>query len=69
MDAYEKAIEETATEENPWYIIPADHKWFTRIALSTIILDTLHKLELKYPVLPKSERDKLVLAKKQLEDE
>ena len=68
MDAYEKAIRETATENCPWYVLPADKKWFTRIAISTIILDTLKGLKLKYPVLPKAEKDKLVEAKKTLLD-
>jgi len=66
MKAYEKAIKETATKKSPWYILPADKKWFTRIAISTIILDTLKRLDLKYPVLPKEEREKLEEAKKQL---
>lgn len=69
MKAYEKAIEETATSENPWYILPADKKWFTRIAISTIILDTLKELKLKYPVLPKDEMNKLQAVKARLEKE
>lgn len=68
MDAYEKAIQETATEQCPWYVIPADKKWFTRIAISTIVLDTLKGLKLKYQVLPKEEKEKLEEAKKLLED-
>jgi PPK2 family polyphosphate:nucleotide phosphotransferase len=66
MKAYEKAIKETSTERCPWYVIPADKKWFTRIAISTIILDTLKELNLKYPALPKEEKDKLEAAKKTL---
>ncbi len=66
MKAYEKAIKETSTEQCPWYVIPADKKWFTRLAISTIILDTLKGLNLKYPVLPKEEKDKLEEAKKVL---
>ena len=66
MHAYEKAIKETATEDCPWYVLPADKKWFTRIAISTIILDTLKGLKLKYPVLPKEEKEKLKEAKKEL---
>jgi PPK2 family polyphosphate:nucleotide phosphotransferase len=66
MRAYEKAIQETATEKCPWYVLPADKKWFTRIAISTIILDTLKGLKLDYPVLPKAEKDKLEEAKTQL---
>ena len=66
MKAYEKAIQETATKECPWYVIPADKKWFTRIAISNIILHTFNGLNLKYPVLPKEEQDKLEEAKKEL---
>ena len=69
MKAYEKAIKETATPENPWYVIPADKKWFTRIAISKIILETIQELKLKYPVLPKEERDKLQQVKTMLEKE
>ncbi len=69
MKAYEQAICETATPENPWYIIPADKKWFTRIAISTIILEKLKALKLGYPVLPKEELEKLQVAKLELEKE
>jgi PPK2 family polyphosphate:nucleotide phosphotransferase len=69
MKAYEKAIKETATDENPWYIIPADKKWFTRIAISEIILHTINTLKLKYPVLPKAEKDELQKMKIMLEKE
>ena len=69
MRAYEKAIKETATPENPWYVIPADKKWFTRIAISKIILHTIEDLKLKYPVLPKDEKDKLLEMKAVLEKE
>jgi len=69
MAAYEKAIQETATKDSPWYVIPADKKWFTRIAISTVILQTLKDLKLKYPVLLKEEKDKLDEAKKILEKE
>jgi len=66
MKAYEKAIKETATNYSPWYVIPADKKWFGRIAVSTIIHDVLKGLDLKYPVLPKAEKEKLEEAKKVL---
>jgi PPK2 family polyphosphate:nucleotide phosphotransferase len=67
MQAYEKAISETATGENPWYVIPADKKWFTRIAISQIILGAISELKLKYPVLPKTEQEKLQQIKVSLE--
>lgn len=67
MSAYEKAISETSTDDSPWYVIPADKKWFTRIAISTIIRDTLKDLKLEFPVLPKDEMHKLQEAKDILE--
>ncbi|ASU35037.1 polyphosphate kinase 2 family protein [Mucilaginibacter xinganensis] len=66
MSAYEKAIKETATEQSPWYIVPADKKWFTRIVISTIIVETLKKQDLQFPVLPKEEKAKLDAAKLEL---
>ncbi|MDP9081518.1 MAG: polyphosphate kinase 2 family protein [Bacteroidota bacterium] len=66
MDAYEKAIKETATSKAPWYVIPADKKWFTRIAISTVVLKTLKELDLKFPVLPIEEKEKLDEARKLL---
>jgi PPK2 family polyphosphate:nucleotide phosphotransferase len=69
MDAYETAIKETTTEESPWYVVPADKKWFSRIAISSIILQTLKDLKMDYPVLPKDEMVKLEDAKRALERE
>jgi PPK2 family polyphosphate:nucleotide phosphotransferase len=67
MEAYETAIKETTTDDSPWYVVPADKKWFTRIAISTIILQTLKDLKLSYPVLPKEEAGKMEEAKRILE--
>jgi PPK2 family polyphosphate:nucleotide phosphotransferase len=69
MKAYETAIKETSTDDSPWYVVPADKKWFTRIAISTIIRQTLKDMKLEYPVLPKEEMDKLEEAKRILEKE
>jgi len=69
MKAYETAIKKTSTNDNPWYVVPADKKWFTRIALSTIIRQTLKDLKLEYPVLPKEEIEKLEESKRILEKE
>lgn len=69
MEAYEEAIQETSTKEAPWFIIPADKKWYTRLAISQIIVDTLDKMELKFPVLPKDKTDKLKEIEKRLMDE
>jgi PPK2 family polyphosphate:nucleotide phosphotransferase len=69
MECYETAINETAKDYAPWFVIPADNKWFARVAAIQIIIDALEKMDLKYPTL--SEEDKMGLkeAKKQLESE
>ncbi len=61
--AYEQAINETSTQKAPWYIVPADNKWFTRAAIANIIAEKLETLDIKYPNLPKKEMDKLAQAK------
>ncbi len=69
MNAYEKAIAETSAEHAPWYIIPADKKWFTRIAVSSIIIDTLKSIKLDSPELTKEEKAKLEVCRKRLMEE
>ena len=69
MDAYEDAIEATSTEEAPWYVIPADHKWFMRMAVAEVIVETLESLDLEFPVLSDEKRNELDQARKLLEDE
>jgi len=63
MKAYEDAINETATKDAPWHIIPADKKWFARLAISEIIADKLKNLDLKFPVLDEAEQSKLLETK------
>ncbi|MCP5062314.1 MAG: polyphosphate kinase 2 family protein, partial [Ignavibacteriae bacterium] len=48
---YQDAISETSTKNSPWYIVPADNKWFTRLVISDVIVNTLQKLKMKYPTL------------------
>ena len=69
MNAYRDAIEATSTEKAPWYIIPADKKWFMRLAVSEIIVKKLESMNLKYPVLPEAHKQELAEAKKMLESE
>ena len=66
QDAYEDMILNTATEHAPWYVVPADNKWFTRLVISTVIVDTLESLDLKYPKVDEEKRKQLEAAKKQL---
>ena len=49
MTAYEEMIQHTSTKQAPWYIVPADNKWFTRAVVSAAIIDTLEDLKLAYP--------------------
>lgn len=69
MSVYEKAINETSAEEAPWFIIPADKKWFARVAAIQIIIDAIEKMDLKFPELSDSAMKGLEDAKKQLEKE
>lgn len=59
--AYEEMIQNTATKHAPWYVIPADNKWFTRLAVSAATIEALHKLDLQFPEVDKNK--KLELAK------
>lgn len=69
MKAYEEALTETATEAAPWYVVPADKKWYARLAISHILAETFKKLDLKFPVLAKAEGEKLESIKQQLLNE
>jgi PPK2 family polyphosphate:nucleotide phosphotransferase len=66
MDAYEEAIRETATEGAPWYVVPADNKWFTRVVVAAAIIDALASLDLRYPELGTAQRKDLAAARRQL---
>ena len=67
--AYQAAIRATATPEAPWYVIPADHKWFTRLVVATAIVETLAGLDLRHPVLEGSEHEAFVAARHELLEE
>jgi hypothetical protein len=59
-------ISHTATEHAPWYVVPADNKWFTRLVVSTVLIDTLESLSLAYPKVDEAKRKELEAAKKVL---
>lgn len=69
MSAYEEALSATSTVNSPWYIIPADRKWFTRIAVSTIIVEHMKAMDLKFPTVSDAEKADLAEAKTILESE
>ncbi|MDD1685881.1 polyphosphate kinase 2 family protein [Methanoregula sp.] len=69
MDAYEEMFNHTSTPYAPWYIIPADHKWFTRLAVISAIYETLDRLHLAYPKVTKEQKEALLVAKAEMEKE
>jgi PPK2 family polyphosphate:nucleotide phosphotransferase len=68
MNAYEEMIANTATRNAPWFVIPADNKWFTRLAVAATIVDTLDGLKLSYPKVDVQKRKELEAARKLLSD-
>ncbi len=69
MDAYEEVFNHTSTKWAPWYIIPADRKWFTRLIVANIICTKLEELNLKYPIVTEEHKQQLLEAKRILEQE
>lgn len=69
MSAYIETMEATSTDDSPWFIIPADKKWFTRLAVSEIIIEKLESLDLKYPAVTEAHKAELVESKTILESE
>lgn len=67
--AYEDMIAHTASEHAPWYVVPADNKWFTRLVVAAAVVDALDKMDLKYPKVGGEQKAALGKAKAQLEGE
>ena len=66
QDAYEDMIRNTATKHSPWYVVPADNKWFTRLVVAAAVVDTLASLDLAYPQVDKARLEEIASAKKAL---
>jgi PPK2 family polyphosphate:nucleotide phosphotransferase len=66
MEAYDEMIRATATEEAPWYVVPADNKWYTRIVVGAAVVDALASLDLSYPKVGKSKLAELQKARELL---
>jgi len=64
--AYEEMIGNTASRHAPWYVVPADNKWFTRIVVSAVVIEALESLGLAYPELDAAKKRELDAAKKVL---
>jgi PPK2 family polyphosphate:nucleotide phosphotransferase len=63
MRAYSDCLSATSTKYAPWYVLPADTKWFTRLAVGAIILRTMKELKLKYPDVTEKQKSELLEAK------
>ncbi|MEO8584683.1 MAG: polyphosphate kinase 2 family protein [Acidobacteriota bacterium] len=66
MKAYEEMIRETSTEDSPWYVVPADNKWFTRVVVAAAVIEALDSLDLHYPEVGADKLRELTAAKKAL---
>ena len=66
MKAYEDLIRETSTKEAPWYVIPADNKWFTRVMVAAAVIDGLSTLDLEYPQLDAAQLKELAATRAEL---
>jgi PPK2 family polyphosphate:nucleotide phosphotransferase len=66
MKAYEDMICNTATDYAPWYVVPADNKWITRVIVAAVVIDALASLDLRYPEVGAAQRKELAVAKKEL---
>jgi PPK2 family polyphosphate:nucleotide phosphotransferase len=69
MRAYEDMIRNTSSKHAPWYVVPADHKWFTRLVVAEAVVEALEDLDLSFPKLGKEKRKELKDARNALEHE
>lgn len=69
MRAYEDVFTHTSTEWAPWYIVPADRKWYMRLVVATVIYQTLESLGLHYPEVTEAQKQSLIEARRILESE
>ena len=67
MKAYEDMIRNTATKDSPWYVVPADNKWFTSLVVAAAVIDALASLDLEYPEVGEEKLKELADAKKLLQ--
>jgi polyphosphate kinase 2 (PPK2 family) len=59
MDAYEDAIRNTATKHAPWFVVPADHKWYTRMVVAGAVIDALEEMKLAFPKVDENKKEEL----------
>ena len=66
MHAYEEAIRATAAKHAPWFVVPADNKWFTRLVVAAAIVEAVEKLDLAYPKVTAKQKEELAAARAEL---
>jgi PPK2 family polyphosphate:nucleotide phosphotransferase len=66
QDAYQDMIRNTATRHAPWYVVPADNKWFTRVVVAAAVVDTIASLGVDYPRVDEAKRKEIAVAKRKL---
>jgi hypothetical protein len=69
MHAFEEAIRATASKQAPWYVVPADNKWFTRLVVAAAIVEVVEGLDLAYPKVDAQKEKELAAARVELEAE
>jgi hypothetical protein len=69
MRAYEDAIRATASERAPWFVVPADHKWFTRLVVAAAIVEAVERLDLTYPKIDAEKKQELAKMRAALANE
>jgi PPK2 family polyphosphate:nucleotide phosphotransferase len=69
MKAYEDTLSKTSTKQAPWFVVPADHKWFTRVIIAELVAEALESLDLAFPKISKAQRQAIAEARKRLQAE
>ena len=69
MRAYEQTIRHTSSDHAPWYVVPADHKWFTRLVVVSAVIDALEEMQLAFPKVNRNKRKELAGVRRRLEGE
>jgi hypothetical protein len=69
MRCYEDMIQNTSSPDAPWYVVPADHKWFTRLVVAAAVVEALDGLNLKFPKVDGAKRKELKAAREILRSE
>ena len=69
MAVYQDIVRHTSTRFAPWYVVPADHKWFARVVIGSVIVSALEELNLRFPRVDRGSLDEFAKVRKALESE